>query len=645
MRVAVIGGGPSGLVTLKYLSQAGAFFPGTHIDAQLFEAAPQIGGVFYHHVYQDAELVSSKFLTSFSDFRPRRDDPDFLSADRYLEYLNQYADAFGLWPHIRLSTRVVSVRRGDEAGHVVTYRTPEGEEVDWECDAVAVCSGLHNVPNIPDLPGVENVPVVMHSEKFKMSDQFGVDKTVMILGCGETSFDIAELAIRSPTKRVILCHRNGWLAAPKVPDQAPTYLPDSPPVDVSHLSLFDTMYVHPIVRDSMIVWDHYDKVAVGSAWVSTGAPHGFDQFIGAVPPEKFHASRLFFNKAWPKVNKHITPPWRPRGPKALPDRIRDYLLHTPVEDSDKIIDLAPFPSRIDPSGVAHFEDNGRDEYHRIKNQVIKPDVLIFSTGYLQSFPFFESPANHHARKPYPVARDADIRAIWKRDDPTVGFIGFVRPGFGAIPPLAELQAMLWIANLLGRVRNPLLPEDEWHYRLIGPPTARLSYGVEHDSYAYQLALDMDAAPSLTQVVRLGLTDTGRPFWRLPWIWAAAPNFTVKFRLVGPWAWPGAVQVMTDDLWEVITRRRGLFGNFTLAVMPMIQLGLTSAYYFAYSWVNGVLSSCGLAKPIQRVNEPKRRFEELAVKAKAMDAANGGKQGMTDGASVNGETNGATTHGL
>lgn len=220
MRVAVIGGGPSGLVTLKYLNQAAQFFPGTHIEAKLFEAAPHIGGVFYHHVYEDAELVSSKFLTSFSDFRPRRDDPDFLSAERYLEYLHQYASAFDLWPHIHLSTRVVSVRRRDadpvRGGHIVTYRTPDGQEVDWACDAVAVCSGLHHVPNIPDLPGVENVPVVMHSEKFKSSEQFGVDKTVMILGCGETSFDIAALAIRSPTKRVVLCHRNGWLAAPKV---------------------------------------------------------------------------------------------------------------------------------------------------------------------------------------------------------------------------------------------------------------------------------------------------------------------------------------------------------------------------------------------------------------------------------------------
>lgn len=217
MRVAIIGGGPSGLVTLKYLRQTHDFFPVDRFETKLFETSDKIGGIFYHHVYQDAELVSSKFLTCFSDFRPRRDDPDFLSANRYLEYLGDYATAFDLWPYILLNTKVVGVRRGAGGkGHIVTYRTPEGHEVDWECDAVAVCSGLHDVPNLPDLPGIDKVPVVVHSADFKSSEQFGVDKTVMVLGSGETGMDIAALAINAPTKQVVLGHRHGWYGAPKV---------------------------------------------------------------------------------------------------------------------------------------------------------------------------------------------------------------------------------------------------------------------------------------------------------------------------------------------------------------------------------------------------------------------------------------------
>ncbi len=86
----------------------------------------------------------------------------------------------------------------------------------WECDAIAVCSGLHVTPSIPDIPGIENVPAVKHSAEFKSREEFGTDKTVVVLGTGETGIDLAYLAVTSPTKRVILCHRDGFPGAPKV---------------------------------------------------------------------------------------------------------------------------------------------------------------------------------------------------------------------------------------------------------------------------------------------------------------------------------------------------------------------------------------------------------------------------------------------
>jgi len=217
MRVAVIGAGPSGLTVLKYLKNAHQFFPIKPIETRLFEAEEDVGGTFAHRTYEDAELVSSKQLTTFSDFRPRKDDPDFLSAERYVEYLKQYCDHFDLWPSISLSTPVLSVRRrpGHVGGHVI-YFSKDGKEMTWECDAVAVCSGLHVTPSIPKVPGAEHVPVVKHSADFKSREEFGSDKTVVVLGTGETGIDLAYLAVTSPTKRVILCHRDGFLGAPKV---------------------------------------------------------------------------------------------------------------------------------------------------------------------------------------------------------------------------------------------------------------------------------------------------------------------------------------------------------------------------------------------------------------------------------------------
>jgi len=180
-------------------------------------------------------LVSSKQLTTFSDFRAK-ETSDFLKAVQYAQYLEDYVTHFKLWPHINLLTRVVEVRKRPEGGHTILYqrvkdqrhsgfeRDTDGDVQEWDCDAVAVCSGLHVLPNMPKIPGLERVPEVLHSSQFKARSQFGKDKTVVVVGTGETGADVAHLAITSPTKRVVLCHREGFHIAPKASLTAPALL-------------------------------------------------------------------------------------------------------------------------------------------------------------------------------------------------------------------------------------------------------------------------------------------------------------------------------------------------------------------------------------------------------------------------------------
>lgn len=60
MRVAVVGAGPSGLVTLKYLVTAHKFLGIEPIEARLFESEAHIGGTFVARVYEDAEASRHK---------------------------------------------------------------------------------------------------------------------------------------------------------------------------------------------------------------------------------------------------------------------------------------------------------------------------------------------------------------------------------------------------------------------------------------------------------------------------------------------------------------------------------------------------------------------------------------------------------
>lgn len=270
-----------------------------------------------------------------------------------------------------------------------------------------------------------------------------------------------------------------------------------------------------------------------------------------------------------KVCAYISNPYRPWQPgrKLWMYALRSAFVQTPIADTKgKRVDLAPWPERFDDTGVVHFRNNGRPEFDRMRNQVIRPDVVVLCTGYRQTFPFLQG--QDAFVRPSETASgwvDAlDVRGIWNRSEPEMGFIGFVRPSLGAIPPLAEMQAQLWIFQLAAPTGIPraLRPEDEPHYRLQPPSGSRITYGVDHESYAYQLALDMNSAPGLVDVGRIVLFEKrDRLLWRLPIIWAFGANFNTKYRLQGPWKDPDAAALLSsDEFWETITRRPILFGT-------------------------------------------------------------------------------------
>lgn len=280
---------------------------------------------------------------------------------------------------------------------------------------------------------------------------------------------------------------------------------------------------------------------------------------------------VFFNKST-KAMPYISAPYRK---ETTLNTLRSYVVQMPIADTKgRKIDLAPLPTKIDESGVVHFRENGRPEADVMRSKICKPDLVILATGYTQTLPFLDDT--------YPLPKDADMRSIWKSGSEDIGYIGFVRPSFGAIPPLAELQAQLWILALLKRLPTVLQPED--HYKLHHLRDSRIQYGVDHESYAYQLANDIGSAPSFGNMLKLG--------WKSTLSWALSANVNPKFRLEGLWKWEGAQAVMEGEIWETVTRRRMIWGEFfarlcchftdgvvlghtTLAVMPIFIFGTAS----------------------------------------------------------------------
>jgi dimethylaniline monooxygenase (N-oxide forming) len=155
---------------------------------------------------------------------------------------------------------------------------------------------------------------------------------------------------------------------------------------------------------------------------------------------------------------------------------------------------------------------------------------------------------------YPTASEATIRNIIAPSHPDVAFIGFVRPGVGAIPPITEQQAIWWTALILNKMS---IPTDPPHYHLLARESSRIQYGVDHSAYMSTLAKDFGGAPGLFQLWR----EHG---FRVLFAYCFGASFVTFYRLVGPFRSEEAPQIAKTELMETINRR-GILGNLFFGV--------------------------------------------------------------------------------
>lgn len=217
---------------------------------------------------------------------------DHLTLPEYVSYLERYAEHFRLRERatVRMSTRVEHVERGSGAGasdpvdgkggHWVTYRGKDGEQHREHFNHLCLCTGLHVVPAVPEIPGmppvqqeVQEIPSSTVSDKpdelpssngeipassdgkpTSNSDGDAVmakedknnklassshlspaqsriralhssnyrhpslftNKRVLILGTGETGMDMAYEAVKAGASEIVLCTRAGFLMFPAV---------------------------------------------------------------------------------------------------------------------------------------------------------------------------------------------------------------------------------------------------------------------------------------------------------------------------------------------------------------------------------------------------------------------------------------------
>jgi dimethylaniline monooxygenase (N-oxide forming) len=139
-------------------------------------------------------------LTTFSDHRFSLSTPDHISLPQYVEYLQAYVEKFDLEPRMKMGCRVNTVepiaKTTDQRWkHRVKYveKHSAGKERTFDCSHVAICTGLHVEPNVPAIPGIENIKgEAFHSSQYKKRAQL-TGKNLLIMGCGETAMGTLDI--------------------------------------------------------------------------------------------------------------------------------------------------------------------------------------------------------------------------------------------------------------------------------------------------------------------------------------------------------------------------------------------------------------------------------------------------------------------
>ena len=205
--IAIVGGGASGLVTIKALQSEG------FTDIQLYERREDIGGVWLFDdddekvvdgVSPDVERFPSPMydalvgniwykLLELDSHKFPHGTPDFPTRAQMLDYLRAYADECR--PMVQTCANVVSVdKSGDEwIVQVRDTRAAQGGKVtERRFKGLVLATGLYDTPDNPQIPGLADLPdgVVLHSKYYRKPDIFAGQK-ILIMGNGPSGIDIA----------------------------------------------------------------------------------------------------------------------------------------------------------------------------------------------------------------------------------------------------------------------------------------------------------------------------------------------------------------------------------------------------------------------------------------------------------------------
>ena len=458
MKIAVVGAGSSGLITLKYLLDT---YPAA--DVFCFEKSHSVRGCWGDQ-RPDFVSTSTKYTTQFSCFRqwmpevaPEQDFEEFYRGAEFGDYLDAFAAHFNLTAHISFGVALRHLAWVDDRWTLVVEEN--GKEERLRFDAVFLCTGLVNqkVPlGAPSIPVAEDPEAIRHA-------------TVVVVGGGESAADVANhLAKPAYNNTVYLSLRSGMRVSPRY---------------------------HPIRGVPSDFLRNRLLLSFGK---------GARNWIG----ERFVTFRIRFDQLLARWFPHQHTPTNPDEQALalrrawdlkLKARAKGRLFNVFHNKSDDFLDavaeqrLEIIGPPVDEQWTAYFD------FDQSMTRPLSPDLLVWSTGYHSRLADF-SDGRIHLKDFYHGCVHTDRHNLF--------LIGFARPIIGNIPSISEMQARYAVGVLAGTYTLPASLKERqaaaWHALCAEYPTIDTEnvYPVEQYPYCDMLAREMGIMPTLATVKSL-----------------------------------------------------------------------------------------------------------------------------------------------
>ncbi|XP_019386305.1 PREDICTED: dimethylaniline monooxygenase [N-oxide-forming] 5-like isoform X3 [Crocodylus porosus] len=523
-RVAIIGGGSSGLCAIKSCLDEG-------MEPVCFERTNDIGGLWRFEedpeegrasIYKSVIINTSKEMMCFSDFPIPDDFPNYMHNLKIMEYFRMYAKHFDLLNYIHFKTSVCHVTRRPDfsaTGQWDVVTETDGKQESSIFDGILVCSGHHTFAHLPlhTFPGIEKFRGrYLHSREYKNPQEFS-DKKVIVIGIGNSGGDLA-VEISYTAKQVFLSTRRGAWILNRVGDEG--Y-----PMDIVLSSRLNAV-LKEFLTTSMV-----------NKWA--------EQRLNA----RFSHSHYGLQPTHRILSQH------PTVNDDLPNRII----------SGRVL-VKPNVSEFTET-AAIFEDGTKED---------NIDVVVFATGYSFSFPFLESCVK---------VVDNQI-SLYKfvfpphLEKPTLAFIGLVQP-LGAIMPISELQCR-WatrvfkglnsLPSMSDMIADITQKKEEMTKRYV--KSQRHTIQVDFVQYMDEIASLTGVKPNL---LSLFLTDP-----KLAMEVFFGPCTPYQYRLRGPGKWDGARRAILTQKERIIKpmKTRSIEDSISYSSVPFLLKIVCGVVLFA-----------------------------------------------------------------